>query len=69
MLATPKIPSITIRIWQYKCFFIADAFDETKQLRGDVISFTRDDVDSFVAMWSDKAAALTIEDTTVKVAA
>ncbi len=66
MLSTPKIPSITIRIWQYKCFFIADAFDETKQFRGDCLSFKRDDVDSFVAMWSDKAATLTVEDTTAE---
>ncbi len=64
MSATPKIPSIVIRIWQYKCFFIADAFDETKRLRGDVISFKRDDVDSFVAMWSDKAATVMVEDKT-----
>ncbi len=69
MLATPKIPSIVIRIWQYKCFFVADAFDETKQLRGDVISYKRDDIDSFVFDWSSKAAAVTVEDTTVKAAA
>jgi hypothetical protein len=61
---TPKIPAITIRIWQYKGFFVADAFDETKRFRGDVISFKRDDIDSFVDKWANAAIETIIEDTT-----
>jgi hypothetical protein len=62
MLATPKIPSIIIRAWKYKCFFIADAFDETKQFRGDCISFRRDEIDSFIERWKEHAEEVVIED-------
>jgi hypothetical protein len=67
MAATPKIPLITIRAWTYKCFFIADAFDETKQFRGDCISFSRKDIDSFIERWKEHAEEVVIEDVTQEV--
>jgi hypothetical protein len=67
--ATPKIPSITIRAWKYKCFFIADVFDETKQFRGDCISFRREDIDTFIEEWSEHAEQVVIEDLTKEVQA
>ena len=67
MAATPKIPSIIIRAWKYKCFFIADAFDETKQFRGDCISSKREDIDSFIEEWREHAEKIVIEDVTEEV--
>ncbi len=64
MLATPKIPLITIRAWQYKCFFIADAFDETKRFRGDCISFKREDIDAFIEQWKEHAEKAVVENVT-----
>lgn len=67
MTTTKKITAITIRIWQYKCFFIADVFDETKQYRGDCLSYKREDIDSWIAEWMEHADKVTIEDTTKEV--
>jgi hypothetical protein len=64
MAATPKIPSITIRAWKYKCFFIADAFDETKRFRGDCLSFSRKDIDAFIEQWNEHAEQVLVEDVT-----
>ena len=67
MADTPRIPSITIRAWKYKCFFIADAFDETKTFRGDCISFRREDIDTFIKEWTARAEEVVIEDVTEEV--